>query len=30
MLYAYRKSQQEDLTPRQLRMLNRLVREELG
>jgi hypothetical protein len=30
MLYAYRKSQQEDLTSRQLRMLSRLVREELG
>lgn len=30
MLYAYRKSQQEDLTSHQLRILNRLVREELG
>ena len=29
-LYAYRKSQQEDLTSRQLRVLNGLVREELG
>lgn len=30
MLYAYRKNQQEDLTAAQLRMLARLVREELG
>lgn len=30
MLYAYRKSQQEDLSSHQLRILNRLVREELG
>ncbi len=30
MLYAYRKSQQEDLTAHQLRILSRLVREELG
>jgi hypothetical protein len=30
MLYAYPKSRQEDLTPRQLRVLSRLVREEFG
>ena len=30
MLYAYRNSQQEDLSSHQLRILNRLVREELG
>jgi hypothetical protein len=30
MLYAYRKNVQEDLTARQLRVLSRLVREELG
>jgi hypothetical protein len=30
MLYAYRKSEQDDLTPRQLRVLKRLVQEELG
>jgi hypothetical protein len=30
MLYAYRKSQQEDLTSGQFRILSRLVREELG
>jgi hypothetical protein len=30
MLYAYRKSQQEDLTSQQIRLLGRLVREELG
>jgi hypothetical protein len=30
MLYAYRKNQQEDLTAAQLRVLSRLVREELG
>jgi hypothetical protein len=30
MLYAYRKSQQEDLTASQVRTLSRLVREELG
>jgi hypothetical protein len=28
MLYAYRKSEQEDLTAAQLRILSRLVREE--
>lgn len=28
MLYAYRKSKQEDLTAQQLRVLSRLVREE--
>ena len=28
MLYAYPKNEQEDLTPQQLRVLNRLVREE--
>jgi hypothetical protein len=30
MLYAYRKSEEEDLSPRQLRILSRLVREEFG
>jgi hypothetical protein len=30
MLYAYRKSEQEDLTSHQVRVLNRLVRKELG
>ena len=30
MLYAYRKSEEEDLSPRQLRVLSRLVREEFG
>jgi hypothetical protein len=30
MLYAYRKSAQEDLTVRQLRVLAQLVREEFG
>jgi len=30
MLYAYRKSQQEDLTSRQLRTLSQVAREELG
>jgi len=30
MLYIYRKSDQEDLTPQQLRALSRLVREEFG
>lgn len=30
MLYAYRKSEQEDLTAQQLRVLARLVREEFG
>lgn len=30
MLYAYRKSQREDLTAQQLRTLSRLVREEFG
>jgi hypothetical protein len=30
MLYAYRKSDEEDLSPRQLRILSRLVREEFG
>jgi mRNA-degrading endonuclease RelE of RelBE toxin-antitoxin system len=30
MLSAYRKSAQEDLTPQQLRILSRLVREEFG
>ena len=30
MLYAYRKSAQEDLTAPQLRTLARLVREEFG
>ncbi len=30
MLYAYSKSQQEDLTSHQLRILSRLAREELG
>jgi len=30
MLYAYRKSQQEDLTSSQLRSLSQQVREELG
>jgi len=29
MLFAYRKNVQEDLTPAQLRVLRRLVREEL-
>jgi len=29
MLYAYRKSRQEDLTSQQLRVLSRLVGEEL-
>ncbi len=28
MLYAYRKSEEEDMTPRQLRVLSQLVREE--
>lgn len=28
MLYAYSKSEQDDLTPAQARMLGRLVREE--
>jgi len=28
MLYAYRKNVQEDLTPKQLKTLARLVREE--
>ncbi len=30
MLYAYPKSEQEDLTAQQLRVLSRLVREEFG
>jgi len=30
MLFAYRKNQEEDLTAEQLRVLGRLVREELG
>ena len=30
MLYAYRKSAQDDLTTQQLRVLTRLVREEFG
>ena len=30
MLYAYPKSEQEDLTARQLRVLSRVVREEFG
>lgn len=30
MLYAFRKSDQDDLTPRQLQTLARLVREEFG
>jgi mRNA-degrading endonuclease RelE of RelBE toxin-antitoxin system len=30
MLYAYPKSEQEDLTVQQLRVLSRLVREEFG
>jgi hypothetical protein len=30
MLYAYRKSAQEDLTAQQLRVLAKLVREEFG
>src|SRR5262245_14822267 len=30
MLLAYRKNEQEDLTPTQLRVLSRLVREEFG
>jgi len=30
MLYSYRKSDQEDLTPAQLRILRRLVRDEFG
>jgi mRNA-degrading endonuclease RelE of RelBE toxin-antitoxin system len=30
MLFAYRKNQQEDLTAEQLRILRRLVSEELG
>jgi hypothetical protein len=30
MLYAYPKSEQEDLTPPQLRILSRLVEEEFG
>jgi hypothetical protein len=30
MLYAYRKTEQEELTPGQLRVLSRLVREEFG
>ena len=29
MLFAYQKSEQEDLTPTQLRVLSKLVREEL-
>jgi hypothetical protein len=29
-LYAYGKNEQEDLTPDQLRLLSRLVREELA
>ncbi len=28
MLYAYRKSEQEDMTPRQLRLLRQLVEKE--
>ncbi len=30
MLYTYRKSDQEDLTAQQIRVLSRLVREEFG
>jgi hypothetical protein len=30
MLYVYPKNEQEDLTAQQLRVLNRLVREEFG
>jgi hypothetical protein len=30
MLYLYRKGDQEDLTPQQLKILSRLVREEFG
>ena len=30
MLYIYRKSDQEDLTAKQLRVLSHLVREEFG
>ena len=30
MLYAFTKGEQEDLTPEQLRVLRRLVREEFG
>jgi len=30
MLLTYAKSQQEDLTPAQLRVLRRLVKEEFG
>lgn len=30
MLYVYPKSEREDLTPQQLRILSRLVREEFG
>jgi len=30
LLYAYRKSVKDDLTPQQLRVLARLVREEFG
>jgi hypothetical protein len=30
MLYAYRKSESEDLTPRQMAVLSKLVREEFG
>jgi hypothetical protein len=29
MLFAYPKNEQEDLTPTQLRVLSKLVREEL-
>jgi hypothetical protein len=30
MLYVFRKNEREDLTPQQLRVLSRLVREEFG
>jgi hypothetical protein len=30
MLYAYRKSDAEELTPRQIGTLSKLVREEFG
>jgi len=30
MLYAYRKNEEKDLTPHQLRFLGQLVREEFG
>ena len=30
LLFLYRKSDQEDLSPRQLRTLSRLIREELA